>query len=479
MNNNGCKKGGRIIDMILITTIFSLSIFITIFMITSKDYKFQNVSASDNISTTVTSNIIIEELETEFDGIELIRKTNKNIASPYQIQYINTEHGLINEQINQYISESESIYENTIRLQNTINHNSDTNRYNNLKIQVELFEHQKKYISVVFTKSVAIGSNVYDSTIKTIFFNNETGEIIDLRHIIDLNVNHLISLTELVRSEMSSHKVYKNHLDNDQFMASTEPKWKLYKRFAIKNNKIVFYYDKGEIGSRGLGIPTISIPLSSIYSLLAPEYQVGIKDNSVHSKPPTKENNVNGGKKVALTFDDGPHPTITLQILNLLDKYNAKATFFVVGNRVKAYPDIAIETLKRGHEVGNHTWNHASLTKLTSDQVLEQLQSTNQAIKNVTGQYPTVFRPPYGDKNERVLNLIDLPVVMWSIDTLDWKYRDSSNLLPIIKNKMHNNAIILMHDIHQSTANGLEDVLIYLQSEGYEFVTVSELMIDK
>ncbi len=87
-----------------------------------------------------------------------------------------------------------------------------------------------------------------------------------------------------------------------------------------------------------------------------------------------------------------------------------------------------------------------------------------------------MFRPPYGAKNSQVVSVIDLPVIMWTIDTMDWKYRDSSNLLPMVKKSMHNNAIILMHDIHQSTADGLESVLKYLHEQGYEFVTVSELL---
>ncbi len=121
--------------------------------------------------------------------------------------------------------------------------------------------------------------------------------------------------------------------------------------------------------------------------MLAKEFQTGIKNDSVISNPPPQNNN-SSDKKVALTFDDGPHPTVTMQILNTLDKYNAKATFFVVGNRIEKNSDILIEAFERGHEIGNHTWNHAYLTELSSKQVLEQINSTNDAIKNVIGQVP-------------------------------------------------------------------------------------------
>ena len=108
--------------------------------------------------------------------------------------------------------------------------------------------------------------------------------------------------------------------------------------------------------------------------------------------------------------------------------------------------------------------------------IQKEFESTEQAILKATGQNSTVFRPPYGASNDSVRALIPRTSVNWTIDTLDWKHRDPQQLLPMVKKAMHNNAIVLMHDIHQSTADGLEPVLKYLQSEGYEFVTISEVL---
>ena len=116
------------------------------------------------------------------------------------------------------------------------------------------------------------------------------------------------------------------------------------------------------------------------------------------------------------------------------------------------------------------------LTKLSAADVKKEFESTEQALMNAIGQHSTVFRPPYGAINESVRALIPRTSVNWTIDTLDWKHRDAKQLLPMIKKSMHNNAIVLMHDIHQSTADGLEPVLQYLQNEGYEFVTVTEIL---
>lgn len=181
-------------------------------------------------------------------------------------------------------------------------------------------------------------------------------------------------------------------------------------------------------------------------------------------------------KQVALTFDDGPHPTVTAQILKTLAKYDAKATFFVTGRRVDAKPAVLKEIFAAGHEIGNHTYNHPDLTKISLKDAKAQINSTNASVKKVIGQEPTAFRPPYGAYNDQTKTLTALPFVLWSVDTLDWKHRDPAKTLQIIKKQAKNGSIILMHDIHQSTADSLESVLQYLSTEGYEFVTVSTIL---
>lgn len=217
----------------------------------------------------------------------------------------------------------------------------------------------------------------------------------------------------------------------------------------------------------------MKLPLSLINPLLASEFQIAMENVKPINPPPTGDPNK---KRIALTFDDGPHPKVTEQILNILDKYHAKATFFMLGSRVQYYPDIVKDVLARGHEIGNHSWNHPVLTKLTQEQVMKEYNTTATEIEKAINQGATVFRPPYGATNDTINAEIPIPVVLWTIDTLDWKHRNAQQLLPHVKNNLHNNAIVLMHDIHQSTADGLDAVLAYLQEQGYEFVTVSEIL---
>lgn len=180
-------------------------------------------------------------------------------------------------------------------------------------------------------------------------------------------------------------------------------------------------------------------------------------------------------KKIALTFDDGPHPEITPQILKILKKYDAKATFFMLGSMAHDYPDVAKEVQLESHEIGNHTWDHPDLTKTAKGEIQRQISVSSDIIEQVTGQRPTAFRPPYGAFNDAVRQQTDLPMTLWDIDTLDWKDRNAGLLLANIKKAAKDGGTILMHDIYQSTADGLDAVLTYLQNEGYSFVGVSEL----
>ncbi|MEG0451192.1 MAG: polysaccharide deacetylase family protein [Lysinibacillus sp.] len=181
-------------------------------------------------------------------------------------------------------------------------------------------------------------------------------------------------------------------------------------------------------------------------------------------------------KKIALTFDDGPHPKVTEQILKVLMQYNIKATFFVLGQNVEKHPQIVSQAADEGHEIANHSWSHANFTKLSGTQIKAELNQTNEAIYQATGEYPNLYRPPYGATNASVRNQTTMEAVMWSVDTLDWKHRTPEKTVAYVKEQAKDNGIILMHDIHSETADSLEAVINYLINQDYEFVTASELL---
>lgn len=181
-------------------------------------------------------------------------------------------------------------------------------------------------------------------------------------------------------------------------------------------------------------------------------------------------------KVVALTFDDGPHLDYTLRILSLLEAYEAKGTFFMLGSRVDFYPGVAKEVADQGHEIGNHTWNHKDLTKISQADIDKEISRTDEAIKEATGKHPDLLRPPYGAINDDLRQDLSLPVVLWTVDTLDWKTKDPNAVLEVVKENVKDGSIILLHDIYEETVDATELILEYLSNEGYQFVTVSELL---
>ncbi len=178
-------------------------------------------------------------------------------------------------------------------------------------------------------------------------------------------------------------------------------------------------------------------------------------------------------KQVALTFDDGPS-IYTEELLEILKENNARATFFVVGSRIKEYGYIIKKIKEEGHQIGSHGSNHEDFTKMSSEELKQILEETKHLLKqyNVT---QTIVRPPYGSVNNNVKKNVEFPLIMWSIDTRDWEHRNSEKGVEIILENIEDGSIILMHDLYKPTIDIVKHVLPILNEKGYEFVTIEEL----
>ena len=183
-------------------------------------------------------------------------------------------------------------------------------------------------------------------------------------------------------------------------------------------------------------------------------------------------------KKIALTFDDGPHPVYTPVLLDGLAKRKAKVTFFITGENAEACPELIKRMQEEGHLIGNHTYSHIQLTQDNREQFKAELMKTNTIIEEITGQGVTYVRPPYGswDKSfEKELNMIP---VLWSIDPLDWCCDDAACVVRKVESTAEENAIILLHDSYPSTVTAALQIVDDLQKQGYVFVTVEEILFD-
>ena len=184
-----------------------------------------------------------------------------------------------------------------------------------------------------------------------------------------------------------------------------------------------------------------------------------------------------GNKVIALTFDDGPGP-YTAHLLDILDQYSAKATFFLIGSKVSGQASVVRSIQARGHQLGNHSWSHPELPKLSVDQIAGEIDRTNEAIKQATGVKPSILRPPYGAANGVVLEQLRLrgmSSILWSVDTRDWADRNSQIVCSRAVAGARPGAVILMHDIHQTSVNAVPCILSSLKQQGYSFVTIQRL----
>ena len=183
---------------------------------------------------------------------------------------------------------------------------------------------------------------------------------------------------------------------------------------------------------------------------------------------------------VALTFDDGPHPRLTPPLLDLLKAKGIRATFYVIGQNVKRYPGLVRRMVEEGHEVGNHTWKHPFLTRLGPERVLRELDATSIEIFHATGKIPVTMRPPYGAMHARQRAMVhetrNLPTILWSVDTQDWKRPGASVVSRRIVQRAGKGGIVLAHDIHPGTIRAMPAAIDGLAARGFGFVTVSQLL---
>lgn len=190
-------------------------------------------------------------------------------------------------------------------------------------------------------------------------------------------------------------------------------------------------------------------------------------------------------KIVALTFDDGPHKKYTPEILNLLSKYQAKATFFIVGKNAEKNPEIISRMYEEGHEIANHTYSHP--TKIKTEDLMDEIQMTSEVLFSITGEIPELFRPVEGQYTDEMINAITkkgYKVVMWSwhLDTEDWRNPGVDKIVQTVTNGVKNGNVVLFHDggaNRTQTVQALEKVLANLDTQGYKFVTINELLAIK
>lgn len=335
----------------------------------------------------------------------------------------------------------------------------------NIDIDYPVFKNNKdviikRYLKDVNTKNITnikyeIGKSNDYTTILFKFYNKDNLENVET---LIFNKNKRISLQELfdidkLKSTIESYENNKEKLTDANINI-------------LFNDKSTTFYIRENEKLKNLEIVNNELTEAAKISLNL--------DESYHKEHIIQKE----AKLVAFTFDDGPSK-YTLDIANILEEYNASATFFEVGYNIKAHPEITKELSERGFEIANHTTDHSKLTKLTEAKYLSKINDNNAIFKELTGKDMPYLRPPYGSYNDKIKAKAGVPIVTWSLDTRDWESRNKDKVIEMVMNNIKEGDIILFHDLYESTRDAVKELMPLLKEQGYQAVSVGELFKSK
>ena len=284
-------------------------------------------------------------------------------------------------------------------------------------------------------------NNIIKNYVKTYFYNNKISSIDEL---VDIDTLNKTLINKIKNTELNLNLIYNKY------------------EFGFDNENLYLYFNK-ENDYKELIIPLkeLKIDFNSekevINEIILPNFNIDY-DNKV----------------IALTFDDGPSK-YTEELIEYLHENDCKATFFVLGNKVKDYSEVLKKSISYGNEIGNHSYNHKWLIKLKKEEMIEQIEKTNNLIYEYTGYIPTSIRPTYGSVNSTLKNITDLNITLWNVDTLDWKYKSSIKIANRATKNLKDGNIILMHDIYKRTLEAVKKIVPVLKENDFKCVTISEL----
>lgn len=279
----------------------------------------------------------------------------------------------------------------------------------------------------------------------------------------DLAYRYVAEQVNLLLTEQTTDPTAEDVAKQSGLFAGTREE---FSEYVLTTEGAKFYYEID--GKR----QSIVIPYIALHTYMAVTENGTVVADGIRDLDPEKP-------MIALTFDDGPHYEQTPRLLEILDKYNVKSTFFVLGERTLWGPsnEKALQMVyDAGHEVASHTHTHKNLKQISVEDMKAEIVNAREAIYSVIGEYPTLVRPPYGAYNDAVKQYSYAPLIAWNLDSKDWDFRNSEQVINHVLEEAGNGKIVLMHDIHWFTVDAVEVLIPELQNRGYQIVTVQELL---
>lgn len=313
---------------------------------------------------------------------------------------------------------------------------------------------------------------------KSYYYNNQTGKELTLNDLLasDDSLSKLSNLAYYYVMEYSHNNSL--NLSEEMVREGTEAKLDNFLHFTFIQEGLEILFPPYHVAAWTYGEIKIIIPYNELREVIKEEYIIPHGNNNEETINPKVRSldEFQGKKLIAFTFDDGPALKSTNKLLDNLDKYNARVTFFVLGSRVNQYKDTLKKAYLQGNQIGSHTYSHLNLLKLNDYDIIREIKNTNKVIKDIIGVEPTLLRPPYGNINKEIKSLADMYTILWDIDTEDWKLKDKNKIAENIVKYAHDGAIVLLHDLYDTSIEGALLAMEQLIKEDYAFVTIEEMI---
>ena len=432
------------------------------------------LNQSHSRQTTAPSDEKYYFADSKYSGIRSKFVTRDNKREKVSIEYPITENEKINRLISESIDKIDRDFQNTVLLATVF----DKPMTETIGYQVT--HNTSEALSIVVNIKQDMNGAHPASMTQFWTFDKKSGEVVGLADFTEQSDEAAEAIISAAKDNISQTikqrqqpEIDLNEIINKEALSN----------FIITNNGNSLAWPLGQASllPSSYGELTITVPISSVSKYLqnpTARKFANIPKPAEKPKPaPATPTPIVANKTIALTFDDGPGP-YTEKLLDILDKYDAKATFFLIGSKVSARANTLRRMQSREHQLGNHSWSHPELPKLSVDQIAGEIDRTNEAIRQATGVKPSILRPPYGAVNGVVLEqlrLRNMSSILWSVDTRDWADRNSQIVCSRAVAGARPGAVILMHDIHQTSVNAVPCILSSLKQQGYSFVTIQRL----
>ena len=437
------------------------------------------LNQSHSRQTTAPSDEKYYFADSKYSGIRSKFVTRDNKREKVSIEYPITENEKINRLISESIDKIDRDFQNTVLLATVF----DKPMTETISYQVT--HNTSEALSIVVNIKQDMNGAHPASMTQFWTFDKKSGEVVSLADFTEQSDEAAEAIISAAKNSISQiikqrqqPEIDLNEIINKEALSN----------FIITNdgNSLAWPLGQASLLPSSYGELTITVPISSVSKYL--QNPTARKLANIPKPPEPKPElapapaaptpaPTTGNKVIALTFDDGPGP-YTAHLLDILDQYGAKATFFLIGSKVSGQASVVRSIQARGHQLGNHSWSHPELPKLSVDQIAGEIDRTNEAIRQATGVKPSILRPPYGAVNGVVLEqlrLRNMSSILWSVDTRDWADRNSQIVCSRAVAGARPGAVILMHDIHQTSVNAVPCILSSLKQQGYSFVTIQQL----